>query len=165
MNLPDDIIYTIVLNANIDDIMNLYNTNHQYKNVLNQPHVLSELSLKYLDKPALTYKELMMMYQERKTKLENINKFANDFLPTDGETLRYNNLNYKLILPFLDINMDYDKFAIWFGPNTIIIYFYKMMDKKYTQIFKKRFILDKINYKKVFVNAVYYNDNFYNTYV
>jgi hypothetical protein len=86
-------------------------------------------------------------------------------LPTDGETLRFDkNINIHDILPTFN-NVDYDEFTIWFGPNQIMVQLYKIINGKYVKINQQNYKISKQAYKDIFVKSVYYDDNFYNTYV
>ncbi len=46
--LPEDVIYSIIMQSDIEEIINLYDINNTYRTVLNKPHVLKELSSIYL---------------------------------------------------------------------------------------------------------------------
>lgn len=60
--LPEDVIYTIVLNSEINDIINLYYVNKIYKGVLDKPYVLKALSVKYLNNDVFTFKDFLKTY-------------------------------------------------------------------------------------------------------
>ena len=72
--LPEDVIYTIILHSDVEDIINLYDINKTYRHVLNKPHVLKELSAKYLNQNATTFDEFLNLYiKDRSNHKLNLN--------------------------------------------------------------------------------------------
>ena len=62
ITLPQNVIYTIIIHSEIDDIINLYHVSKLYKKVLDKPYVLIELSLIYLKDFAFSFNDFLKLY-------------------------------------------------------------------------------------------------------
>ena len=72
-NLPDDILYNIIINTDPYDLISLYNTNKQYKKILDDKNTLNDLYEKYniYTYGDLTFDKFIMEYI-----YENIPRFG-----------------------------------------------------------------------------------------
>ncbi len=43
MEVPEDILYVIIKNSTVDEIINLYYVDKRFKRILNEPHILKRI--------------------------------------------------------------------------------------------------------------------------